>query len=273
MIIDCRSISKEIDEETLKLLTICKTKPKLVSFTINPDSGTISYLKSQQKKARSLGIEYETRVLDSVDDLKSDILNASKDTSVHGIFVSHPLPAGINEMEIAKLVDPEKDIEGRNPLNMGYLIYGKEDFAPCTATAVVRILTSVTSVTGKQVVIIGRSTTVGQPVAIMLLRRDRSATVTVCHSKTRDIPSITKKADIIIVAVGKAGFLKKDMVKEGAVVIDVGINILDGKIAGDVEQSVQEIAYLTPVPGGVGLVTTSILMNRVAKNASRGDSN
>jgi methylenetetrahydrofolate dehydrogenase (NADP+)/methenyltetrahydrofolate cyclohydrolase len=170
-------------------------------------------------------------------------------------------------------VDPEKDIEGRNPLNMGYLIYGKEDFAPCTATAVVRILTSVTSVTGKQVVIIGRSTTVGQPVAIMLLRRDRSATVTVCHSKTRDIPSITKKADIIIVAVGKAGFLKKDMIKEGAIVIDVGINILDGKIAGDVEQSVQEIAYLTPVPGGVGLVTTSILMNRVAKNASRGDSN
>ncbi|HEY8542478.1 MAG TPA: bifunctional 5,10-methylenetetrahydrofolate dehydrogenase/5,10-methenyltetrahydrofolate cyclohydrolase [Pseudothermotoga sp.] len=271
MLIDCKSIAQSIDSETLSFVQKSLVKPKLVSITVKPDQSTISYLRSQQKKAQSLGIDFEIIDLEDNSLLEKSLIKVSQDKSIHGIFVAHPLPAGVDEMRIAELIKADKDIEGRNPLNLGYLAYGIEDFAPCTAMAVVTILSSVTNLVGKNVVIIGRSTTVGLPVSIMLLRRDRSATVIVCHSKTKDIPSITKRADVIVVAVGKAGFLTPEMVCDGSVVIDVGINVVDGKIFGDVDKSVQEKAHVTPVPGGVGIVTTSILMNRVAKNAFRGD--
>lgn len=273
MLIDCKSIAKSIDEETLSLIQKASVKPRLVSISVKPDQGTISYLRSQQKKAQSLGIEYEMINIDDEVQLEESLLRTSQDESVHGIFVSHPLPPNFDEIKIAHLIEANKDIEGRNPLNMGRLVYGMEDFAPCTATAVVRILTSVTNLTGKSVVVIGRSTTVGLPTSIMLLRRDRSATVTVCHSKTKDIPQITKNADVIVVAVGKACFLTPEMVRDNSVVVDVGINVVDGKIVGDSDISVQQKALVTPVPSGVGVVTTSILMNRVVKNALRGGKN
>lgn len=269
--IDCKTISKSIDEETLTL-TRC-VKPKLVSFAVKPDDGTLSYLKSQQKKAKALNIEQEILVFESVEAFRDELLKVSKDDSVHGIFVSHPLPAGIDELEVACLINPDKDVEGRNPANLGRLMYGEEMFAPCTATAVVEILMRTTNLVGKNVVILGRSNTVGLPLSVMLLRRDRSATVTVCHTKTKDITEMTLRADVVIVAVGKAGFLKPQMVREGAIVIDVGINVVNDKVVGDVDPEVESKTMLTPVPGGVGVVTTSILMNRVARIASRGDRN
>lgn len=273
MLIDCKSIAQSIDTETVSLLAKVSLKPKLLSISIRPDDGTISYLKSQKKKADSLGIEYEMTFLQSVSELEHKLAEASENRSIHGIFVSHPLPPEIDETKIAALIDPQKDVEGRNPLNMGYLVYGYEEFSPCTAAAAVRILTATTDLTGKRVAVVGRSTTVGLPVAIMLLRRDRSATVTVCHSKTKDLGEITKNADVVVVAVGKAGFLTPEMVKEDCIVIDVGINVIDGKVVGDADKRLEEKARVTPVPGGVGVVTTSILMNRVVKSALRGEKN
>ncbi len=273
MLIDCKKIAQMIDAQSLSLLQKSSVRPKLVSLAVKPDQSTVSYLKSQQKKAQSLGIDYEMINVEDALSLEESLQKASKDESVHGLFVSHPLPPEIDEMKIANLIEADKDVEGRNPLNLGRLVYGIEDFAPCTAAAIVRILTSVTDLTGKNVVVIGRSTTVGLPVSIMLLRRDRSATVTVCHSRTTNIPEMTRKADVTIVAVGKAGFLTSEMVRDGSIVIDVGINVVDGKVLGDADKSIQEKAQVTPVPGGVGVVTTSILMNRVVRNAVRGGMN
>ncbi|MEN3009114.1 bifunctional 5,10-methylenetetrahydrofolate dehydrogenase/5,10-methenyltetrahydrofolate cyclohydrolase [Pseudothermotoga sp.] len=269
MYIDCKTIAKSIDEETLNLSS--RVKPKLVSFAINPDESTLAYLRNQQKKAKALNIEHEILVFESVETFQEKLLKACNDDTVHGIFVAHPLPAGVDELKIACLIDPDKDVEGRNPVNLGRLMYGEEMFAPCTAAAVVEILTRTTDLTGKNAVILGRSNTVGLPLSVMLLRRDRSATVTVCHTKTRDIGEMTARADIIVVAVGKAGFLKPHMVREEAIVIDVGINVVNDRIVGDVDPEVAKKATLTPVPGGVGVVTTAILMNRVARIASRGD--
>ncbi|MBC7122710.1 MAG: bifunctional 5,10-methylene-tetrahydrofolate dehydrogenase/5,10-methylene-tetrahydrofolate cyclohydrolase, partial [Pseudothermotoga sp.] len=166
--------------------------------------------------------------------------------------------------------DPDKDVEGRNPVNLGRLMYGEEGFAPCTAAAIVEILTRTTQLMGKNVVIVGRSNTVGLPLSVMLLRRDRSATVTVCHTKTQNLEEKTLQADIVVVAVGHAGFLKPEMVRENALVIDVGINVVGDRVVGDVDPEVEKKCSLTPVPGGVGVVTTAILMNRVARIASRG---
>ncbi len=272
MFIDCKTLAKKIDEKTLDLLKSTRERAKLVSYAFDPDASTISYLKSQQKKAETLGIDYVMKIFDSPEKFIENLQKDSQDDTVHGIFVAHPLPKSFNETEIAQLINPNKDIEGRNPVNLGRLLYGIEDFAPCTAAAVIEILTQTTFLEGKLAVVIGRSLTVGQPVAIMLLRRDRSATVTVCHTKTRNLAELTKTADIIVVAAGKAGFLTVEMVKEGAVVIDVGINVIGNKVVGDVQPEVGEKASLTPVPGGVGLVTTSILMHRVARNAVRSGS-
>ncbi|WP_041077346.1 bifunctional 5,10-methylenetetrahydrofolate dehydrogenase/5,10-methenyltetrahydrofolate cyclohydrolase [Thermotoga caldifontis] len=268
MYIDCKSIARTIDEETLSLTS--KNRARLVSLAIEPDEGTISYLKSQQKKAKSLNIDHETFVLEDVAALRQKLLELSKDETVHGIFVAHPLPKGIDEFEIASLIDPNKDVEGRNPVNLGKLMYGEESFAPCTAAAVVEILSRNMDLQGRNVVIIGRSNTVGLPLSIMLLRRDRSATVTVCHTKTRNLEEKTLQADVIVVAVGRAAFLKPEVVKDGAFVIDVGINVVGDKVVGDVDPEVEKKAIVTPVPGGVGVVTTAILMNRVARTASRG---
>lgn len=269
MYIDCKTIAKSIDEETLALSS--RVKPKLVSLAINPDDGTLSYLKSQQRKAKALNIEHEILMFESVEAFRGELLRVSNDDTVHGIFVAHPLPAGVNELEVACLINPDKDVEGRNPVNLGRIMYGEETFAPCTAAAVVEILTRTTSLVGKNAVILGRSNTVGLPLSIMLLRRDRSATVIVCHTKTKDVAEVTVQADVVVVAVGKAGLLKPQMVREGAIVIDVGINVVNDRVVGDVDPEVESKAMLTPVPGGVGIVTTSILMNRVARIASRGD--
>ena len=269
MLIDCKSISKAIDEDVKRRIEKLGFSPKLVAITSKPDPSTITYLNSQQKKAKKLGIEFEVMEGSTMDELLKVITKLANDDKVHGIFLTHPLPEGIDEFELTLRIPPEKDVEGRTPYNLGMLIYEKEYFPPCTAEAAVRILENVTEIRGKNVVVIGRSVTVGKPVEIMLLKKGRDATVTVCHSKTRNLKEITKAADALIVAAGRPKLVTKDMVKEGAYVIDVGINVVDDQIVGDVDPEVEQIAHLTPVPGGVGRVTTSLLMEHVVRAAER----
>ena len=266
MYIDCKVISKGIEEDVRKRIEKLGFSPRLVSITSKPDYSTLSYLESQRKKSKKLGIEFEIMEVPPERLLKI-VEEVSLDENVHGIFVARPLPEGIDEFEVLSRIDPSKDVEGVTPHNLGLLIYGKEIFPPCTAESVVRILENETDITGKKVVVIGRSVTVGKPVAIMLLKKGRDATVTVCHSRTENLFDITKRSDILVVAVGKAFFIKPEHVKEGTVVVDVGINFVDGKIVGDVDSEVEKVARLTPVPGGVGRITTTLLMEHVVRSA------
>jgi len=264
--IDCKVISKGIEEDVKKRIEKLGFSPRLVSITSKPDYSTLSYLESQRKKSKKLGIEFEIMEVPPERLLKI-VEEVSLDENVHGIFVARPLPEGVDEFEVLSRIDPSKDVEGVTPHNLGLLIYGKEIFPPCTAESVVRILENETDIAGKRVVVIGRSVTVGKPVAIMLLKKGRDATVTVCHSRTENLFDITKRSDILVVAVGKAFFIKPEHVKEGTVVVDVGINFVDGKIAGDVDPEVEKVARLTPVPGGVGRITTTLLMEHVVRSA------
>ena len=269
MIIDCKSISKEIDAKTKEIIESLEFSPKLVAVTSNPDPSTVTYLNSMKKKAAKLGIEFDVMEGSNMEELVKVISKLASDDTVHGIFLTHPLPEGIDEFELTLRIPPEKDVEGRTPYNLGMLVYGKELFPPCTAEAAVRIMEHTTELKGKKVAVIGRSVTVGKPIAIMLLKKGRDATVTVCHSRTKDIKAVTLDSEVVVVAVGRAKFLKPDMVKEGTTVIDVGINVVDGKLIGDADPEVEKVASVTPVPGGVGRVTTSILMEHVAKAAER----
>jgi methylenetetrahydrofolate dehydrogenase (NADP+)/methenyltetrahydrofolate cyclohydrolase len=266
MLIDVNPLADSLKEKINNKINFLGITPKLVAVTYKPDASTVSYLKSQQKTAKKFNIDYEILELNSPENVSKVLHELSNDVNIHGIFLTHPFPE-IDEMEALNLINPNKDVEGRHPYNLGMLIYGKEIFAPCTAEAVVKILEDITEITGKNVVIIGRSSTVGKPLSIMLLRRDRSATVTVCHTKTKNLKALTKNADIVVAAAGKANLVSKDMIKENSIVIDVGINVIDNKIVGDVSNDVSEIANLTPVPGGVGKITTILLMGNVVKSA------
>ncbi|MCD6550791.1 bifunctional 5,10-methylenetetrahydrofolate dehydrogenase/5,10-methenyltetrahydrofolate cyclohydrolase [Thermotoga sp.] len=268
MWIDCKSIAKAIEEDVKRRITSLSFAPKLVSVVGTGDPSTASYLRSQERKAEKLGIEFEIIEASSGEFLPT-LKKLAKDESVSGVFVARPLPQELDEKEVLSAVPVEKDVEGVNPTNLGLLIYGEETFPPCTAEAVVKVLENVTELSGKRVVVVGRSITVGKPLAIMLLKKGRDATVTVCHSRTQNLEEITKISDIVIVAVGKANFLKKDMVKKGTIVIDVGINYVDGKWYGDVDPAVEEIAHVTPVPGGVGQITTALLFEHVVRAAER----
>ncbi len=192
------------------------------------------------------------------------VLNARND--IDGILCQLPLPGHINEEKVLLQIDPTKDVDAFHPVNVGKIMIGNFDFLPCTPAGVMELikLTGI-EVSGKECVVIGRSNIVGKPQAMLLLHAN--GTVTVCHSKTKDLPSVTKRADILIAAVGKANFVTADMVKEGAVVIDVGMNRVDGKLCGDVDfNSVSPIASaITPVPGGVGPMTIAMLMKNTLK--------
>jgi len=266
MLIDVKPLANTLTEKINEKINSLGITPKLAAVTYKPDDSTVSYLKSQQKIAKKFNIDYEILELNSPESIFNVLNELSNDMHTHGIFLTHPLPE-IDEMEALNSISPSKDVEGRHPYNLGMLIYGKEIFAPCTAEAVVKILEEIIEITGKNVVIIGRSSTVGKPLSIMLLRRDRSATVTVCHTRTKNLEVLTKNADIVVAAAGKANLVTKDMIKENSIVIDVGINVIDNKIVGDVSNDVSEIASVTPVPGGVGKITTLLLMGHVVKAA------
>ncbi|PNR92800.1 bifunctional 5,10-methylenetetrahydrofolate dehydrogenase/5,10-methenyltetrahydrofolate cyclohydrolase [Petrotoga sp. 9PWA.NaAc.5.4] len=264
MIIDVKNTIDKIKSEIEQIKSQINYEPKLISLVVEPDESTISYLNSQKKSAKKYGINLE--IIESknlIDDLKK----YNEDSSVDGIFVGRPLRKGYTELDVAKNINPLKDVEGVSLYNIGSMFYESEIFVPCTAEAVVKIIEDIEDTEGKNIVIMGRSTTVGKPVAILLQKHGRDATVTVTHTRTKDLKEITKKADILVAAIGKANFVDQTFVKEGTIIIDVGINVINGKIVGDVSKEVSEICNVTPVPGGVGNVTSVILMRNVFKAA------
>ncbi|MDU5107091.1 MULTISPECIES: tetrahydrofolate dehydrogenase/cyclohydrolase catalytic domain-containing protein [unclassified Clostridium] len=267
-IIDGKKISLEIKEEIKAFVKERVEKglraPKIASILIGNDGGSIYYINNQEKVATSLGIEFDKIILDEgieEDKLINIISKLNEDKGVDGIILQLPLPKNLNEKKIINAISPEKDIDCLTYINQGKLYCGENVFLPCTPNSVITLLEKYNiELQGKNVVVIGRSNIVGKPVAQLLL--NKNATITICHSKTKDLKDICKKADILIVAIGRAKYINKDYINKKSIVIDVGTSSLNGKITGDVDfdDIVNEVEMLTPVPGGVGALTTTLLI-------------
>jgi len=262
-------LKERLVEEIKALGKSVKETPRVFSIVVGNDPASLSYATSQQKTAQGVGINYELQNF-KADSTQEDVLNLISELNsydhVHGIIVNKPLPPHMNFKAIINAISPYKDIEGMNLTNFGLLLMGEDGIFPCTPAAALELLkSSGVNLKGKRAVVIGRSEIVGKPVALLLLREDM--TVTICHSKTNDLPFVVHEADVVIAAVGRPGFVKGEWIKQGAIVIDIGINQVEGKLVGDVDfASAQEKAsYITPVPGGVGPVTSVMLMNNAVK--------
>ncbi len=274
-ILDGKELSKKIRQELSKEVEELKKNgiyPKLAVIMVGEDSASKVYVKNKSKACENTGIEFEEYLFDeniSEQELLNTIEKLNEDNTIHGILVQSPVPKHINANKAFCTILPEKDVDGFHPINVGNLCIGQDGFISCTPYGIVKILEEYNIETeGKNAVILGRSNIVGKPMIQCML--NKNATVTVCHSKTKNIEEITKRADILISAIGKPNFVKDDMVKDGAVVIDVGINRLDdGKIVGDVdfENVSKKASYITPVPGGVGPMTITMLLHNVIKAA------
>lgn len=267
MFINTEPLYASMVDEIKARISKLSRPPKLAVVTCQPDPSTLSYLRSQEKQAKRLGIEFAVYESSKASELKLLLSRLSADASIDGILLTHPLPKDISELEVASMITPEKDVEGRNPMNLGNILYDHPTFPPCTAQAVMKIISYVTNPSGKKIAVIGRSVTVGKPLAMLLLQKGVDATVTVCHSKTQNIGDIMKSSDIVAVAIGKAKAYNKEYFKPGTIVIDVGINVENDEICGDVDPAVSEICDLTPVPGGVGKITTLVLMENTVRAA------
>ena len=260
-------IKKQLSAEVSALKAKYGRGPKLVALQIGENAASEVYIRNQKKAAEALGIQYELKVLPSAVsqiDAENAIGVLNRDNSVTAIIVQLPVPLGIDAKRLSGLVATEKDAEGMHPQNIAKLFLGKSAIGPCTAMAVMELLESTgVDMYGKEAVIVGHSEIVGKPLALMLL--NKFATTTVCHIATGErgaLPDHVRRAEILIVAVGKAGLVKGEWIRDGAIVIDVGINKVGDTITGDVEfePAVKKAAYITPVPGGVGPLTTTILM-------------
>ncbi|MDR2422737.1 MAG: bifunctional 5,10-methylenetetrahydrofolate dehydrogenase/5,10-methenyltetrahydrofolate cyclohydrolase [Deltaproteobacteria bacterium] len=254
--------------ERVKALAAKGVTPKLAVILAGGDEASKVYAQSKQKVAEPLGIQFELTVKpDSVttEELTALIDQLNKDPKVHGILVELPLPKGVSKELVMNRIDPKKDVDGVHPFNRGYLLGGQESLAlvPATPKSCLELIKSTgVAIEGANVAVLGRGDTVGRPLASLLI--NRGATVTVCHSKTKDIPGIIKNSDILVAAIGKAGFVKTDWLNSKQVVIDVGINQTADGITGDVDPKASEIvAFVTPVPGGVGSLTTTIIMDNL----------
>ena len=244
--------------------------PCLAVLLVGEDPASQVYVRGKANDCAECGIESRVIRLDAAttqEELLAQIEALAADDAVHGILVQLPLPAHIDEAAVIAAIPPEKDVDGFTPVNAGRLLTGEPCFAPCTPAGCLRMIRSTgMDITGKRAVVVGRSNIVGKPAALLLLAEN--ATVTVCHSRTRNLADICSEADILVAAVGRQGFITGDMIKPGAVVIDVGINRgADGKLHGDVDFAAasEKAAFITPVPGGVGLMTRAMLMkNTVA---------
>ena len=275
VIIDGKNLAKRTRENLAIECEELKKKgiiPKLAVIMVGDNVASKVYVKNKSKACKEVGIEYEEYILDNnttQEELIELIEKLNKDDKIHGILLQSPVPAHIDINEAFQAISYKKDVDGFNPINVGKLSIGKNTFISCTPYGIIRMFEDNNiQLKGKHVVILGRSNIVGKPLIQCCL--DKNATITVCHSKTENIKELTKMADIVIVAIGKAKFLKEDMIKDGVVVIDVGINRQeDGKIVGDVdfENVEKKASYITPVPGGVGPMTVAMLMNNVIKAA------
>src|SRR3989338_363376 len=261
------SLKESLKNEIEALKKSTGKTPKLKNIMIGNDPSADAYANSQKKGAEALGIHYALVNLPpdiSQKDVIRHIQEINRDSTVHGIMIYKPVPSQIDYSEIMNCVDPLKDVEGMNYANLGKLLVGDTKIFPCTpAAAMEHIKSTGVKLRGKEAVIVGRSEIVGKPLSLLLLQE--SATVTICHSGTSDAGALSthlKRADIVVAAMGKPGFIKGEWIKKGAIVIDVGINKVNDKITGDVEfdAASQNAAFITPVPGGVGPVTVVMLM-------------
>lgn len=277
VIIDGKELAKKIREnlkiecEELKKKNI---NSKLAVIMVGEDPASKVYVRNKSRACEYVGIEYEEYLLDANTTQKKLIElieKLNKDKKVNGILLQSPIPSNLDINEAFRTISPEKDVDGFNPVNVGKLVLNQDTFVSCTPYGIMKMFEKYNiDLTGKNVVILGRSNIVGKPLIHCCL--NKNATVTSCHSKTQNLAQKAKEADVLISAIGKANFITADMVKDGSVVIDVGINRLDnGKITGDVDfESVKEKAsYITPVPGGVGPMTIAMLMNNVIKATRR----
>jgi len=261
-------IKEDLKKETAKL----KQKPKLVSIEVGENAASAVYIKSQRKTAENLGIEYELKTLPAditQQNLLEEIKKLNQDKSTSGIIVQLPLPKGIDHRVVMSGIAPGKDAEGMHPENLGHVLLGDARLVPCTAQAAMELIESTgVNLYGKEAVIVGHSEIVGKPLSLLLL--NKFVTTTVCHIATGKrgvLAEHVKKAEILVVAVGKAGLVRGDWIKEGAIVIDVGINRVGDKLVGDVEfeKASQRAGYITPVPGGVGPLTVTMLMRNTVE--------
>ena len=284
-IIDGKALSREVMEDLKPRIASLKEKgiiPGLTVIIVGTDPASMSYVTSKGKACERLGIGSETIMLKddtSQKDLLAIIENLNQNSRVHGILVQLPLPDQIDENLVLESINPAKDVDGFSPINIGRLMAGQDCFVPATPNGVMEMLArSNIDPEGKHAVIIGRSNIVGKPMAALLMQKKKgaNATVTLCHSRTKDMEKLTIQADILIAAIGKPNFVTADMVKPGAVVIDIGINRVDDdsrergyRIVGDVDfEAVKEIASaITPVPGGVGRMTIAMLMKSTVQAA------
>ncbi len=272
-IIDGKRIASQVEQEVREALAKLPFKPGLVAVRVGNDPASEIYVRNKARKAKELGLAGAELVFDAAmreSDLLAEVDSLNNDDNIDCILVQLPLPQQIDPKKVIDAIDPAKDVDGFHPINVGLLHLGRPILVPCTPAGVLRLIASTgTVVAGKRAVVIGRSDIVGKPVAALLLREN--ATVTICHSRTRDLPDVVREADIVVAAIGKPRFVSAEMVKPGAIVIDVGINRLDGKLAGDVDfDRVREVAaWITPVPGGVGPMTIAMLMKNTVIAAER----
>ena len=277
VIIDGKELAKKIranlkiECEELKKKNI---NSKLAVIMVGEDPASKVYVRNKSRACEDVGIKYEEYLLDvntTQKELVELIEKLNNDKTINGILLQSPIPSSLDINEAFRTISPEKDVDGFNPINVGMLVLNQDTFVSCTPYGIMKMFEEYDiDLTGKNVVILGRSNIVGKPLIHCCL--NKNATVTSCHSRTQNLAQKAKEADVLISAIGKANFVTADMVKDGAVVIDVGINRLDnGKITGDVDfESVKEkTSYITPVPGGVGPMTIAMLMNNVIKATRR----
>ena len=283
VIIDGKQVAADVRAEVAAKVAELKEKgiaPCLAVILVGENPASVSYVTGKRKALAEAGMldrsvelpesTTEAELLALIDEL-------NKDPSVHGILVQLPLPAHISEDKVIMAISPEKDVDGFHPVNVGNLVIGKKAYLPCTPHGIIVLLERMgIETSGKHAVVIGRSNIVGKPVSLLLVRKDTNCTVTICHTGTKNMAEITRQADILIAAVGRAGTVTADMVKEGAVVIDVGVNRIPDsskksgfRLVGDCDfDTVKEKAsYITPVPGGVGPMTIAMLMYNVLEAA------
>ncbi|MBC2007900.1 bifunctional methylenetetrahydrofolate dehydrogenase/methenyltetrahydrofolate cyclohydrolase FolD [Listeria welshimeri] len=276
-IIDGKKLAKEIQErvttEVAELAKIDK-KPGLAVVLVGDNQASRTYVRNKQKRTEEAGMKSvlielpetvsEEKLLEVVEELNTD-------DTIHGILVQLPLPKHISEEKVIDTISYDKDVDGFHPVNVGNLFIGKDSFVPCTPAGIIELIKSTgTQIEGKRAVVIGRSNIVGKPVAQLLL--NENATVTIAHSRTKNLPEVAKEADILVVATGLAEFVKKEYIKPGAIVIDVGMDRDENnKLCGDVdfEDVIEEAGFITPVPGGVGPMTITMLLANTLKAAKR----
>ncbi|VAX30347.1 Methenyltetrahydrofolate cyclohydrolase / Methylenetetrahydrofolate dehydrogenase (NADP+) [hydrothermal vent metagenome] len=272
-LIDGKKVAQEIRSTIGKEVTEIKAKtgsvPGLATVLVGEDPASAVYVRNKNKICKELGfisLEHTLPEDTKEKDLLALVNELNRNEAVSGILVQLPLPKHIDATKILEAIDPAKDVDGFHPVSMGRLMMGTAKLAPCTPSGIIEMLDRYgVEIEGRHAVVLGRSNIVGKPVAMLLLHRN--ATVTICHSRTKDLPSVTRTADILIAAVGRPKMVTADMVKEGAVVIDVGINRVDGKLVGDVDFAEVEpkASLITPVPGGVGPMTIAMLMANTLK--------